>query len=264
LRSAVTASVTKSAELERVLQFIRRNAELMADEVRLIDAGVVLTTPTLATWWDLNHIRIRRPVEFEEALALADEYLGALPFRHLVIEDDATGTRLEPPFLDAGWKIGRDLLMVLSGVPDRAPDPIPVIEPDEDQVVALMCRWHLDEVPHASPRELSQLERYARLEARSMHEHQLGVEGKHGDLAAITKLRWEGPIAQVEDVYTVAEARGRGYARALLSRAVALANDGGHELTFIVADDDGWPKRLYERMGFEPVGRMRTFHLDVG
>jgi ribosomal protein S18 acetylase RimI-like enzyme len=257
-------TTTRSAELERVLRFLRRSAELMAEELVLIDVGVVLSTPTLPTWWHVNHVRIRQPVEFEQALALADEHLSALPFRHIVIEDDATGARLEQLFRAAGWKLERDLLMVVSGDLDRSPDPIAVIEPDEEQVVAAVRRWHLEEKPDASARELSQLERYARLEAHSLHEHQLGVESEDGKLAAITKLRWEGPIAQVEDVYTVPEARRRGYARALVSAALELAQERGQELTFIVADDEGWPKHLYRRMGFEPVGRMRSFHRDVG
>jgi hypothetical protein len=32
---------------------------------------------------------------------------------------------------------------------------------------------------------------------------------------------------------------------------------------FIVADDDGWPKQLYARLGFDPIGRMGMFHRDV-
>ena len=37
----------------------------------------------------------------------------------------------------------------------------------------------------------------------------------------------------------------------------ALAD--GHDLVLIFADDDDWPKDLYARLGFRPVGRVRTF-----
>ena len=70
----------------------------------------------------------------------------------------------------------------------------------------------------------------------------------------------DGTTAEVENVYTAPEERGRGFARALVSRAVQLGVDGGHELTFIVADDFDWPKRLYARLGFEPAGRTWSFH----
>ena len=64
----------------------------------------------------------------------------------------------------------------------------------------------------------------------------------------------------MEDVYTAPEARGRGYARALVCRAVELARSGGHDLVFITADDNDWPKLLYERLGFRPLGRVWQFH----
>jgi GNAT superfamily N-acetyltransferase len=90
----------------------------------------------------------------------------------------------------------------------------------------------------------------------------LGVRSGDGRLVAVSKLRSDGRTAQVEDVYTVPEARGRGFARALISRAVELARDGGHGLIFIVADDDDWPKLLYGRLGFRSVGHLWQFHRD--
>jgi ribosomal protein S18 acetylase RimI-like enzyme len=66
-------------------------------------------------------------------------------------------------------------------------------------------------------------------------------------------------IVQVEDVYTAPEHRGRGFARALLTRAVELAQAADPELTFIVADDGDWPKRLYAKIGFVPAGREWLF-----
>ena len=77
---------------------------------------------------------------------------------------------------------------------------------------------------------------------------------------AITKLRTAGGIAQVEDVYTVPEARGRGFARALVSHAVELARAGDPDLIFITADDNDWPQQLYARIGFRPLGRIWLFH----
>ena len=53
--------------------------------------------------------------------------------------------------------------------------------------------------------------------------------------------------------------RGRGLARATVSLAVDAALADGHELVLIFADDDDWPKDLYAKLGFRPVGRVRTF-----
>jgi ribosomal protein S18 acetylase RimI-like enzyme len=70
---------------------------------------------------------------------------------------------------------------------------------------------------------------------------------------AVACLYQEGPVAQVEDVATLPEHRGRGLARAVVSRCVAEARSAGAELVFLVADDDDWPKALYAKLGFEAV-----------
>src|SRR5581483_7859445 len=67
----------------------------------------------------------------------------------------------------------------------------------------------------------------------------------------------------VEDVYTVPSARGRGLGRALVTRGVEIATEAGHELTFIIADEDDWPRQLYEQIGFEPIGRIIHFHREL-
>jgi len=252
------------ARMQRIVQFIRRGAERLADEAHPIDAGVVLRSPSLSRVYGINQLRIARPTRFEDVLELAERHLGTLPFRHVVIEDDATGARLEEPFRAAGWKLERDLLMALRRDTDRAVDTNAVIEPGEEPIIAMMIRWHLEADPDAAATVVSQLAEYSRREGRVWEERGLAIPSPSGQLAAITKLRSDGHTAQVEDVYTLPEARGRGYARTLVSHAVALARAAGHDLIFIVADDQNWPQQLYSRLGFEPVGRMRSFHLDLG
>jgi len=63
----------------------------------------------------------------------------------------------------------------------------------------------------------------------------------------------------VEDVATLEEHRGQGYASAVVMRAVREAQAAGADLIFLVADDEDWPKELYERLGFEIVGRSYKF-----
>jgi predicted GNAT family acetyltransferase len=100
-------------------------------------------------------------------------------------------------------------------------------------------------------------------EAQARAARNLGICDEAGELVAMTKLYSDGVTAQVEDVYTVPAWRNRGCARRLIMRAVALAGEAGHELVFIEADDNGWPKQLYARMGFDPVGQIGVFHRDV-
>jgi predicted N-acetyltransferase YhbS len=60
----------------------------------------------------------------------------------------------------------------------------------------------------------------------------------------------DGLDAQVENVDTLEEFRGRGVARSVVLRAVEAARDADAEHVFIVADDADWPRDLYARLGF--------------
>jgi predicted GNAT family acetyltransferase len=77
--------------------------------------------------------------------------------------------------------------------------------------------------------------------------------------AAVTTLYADGTAAQVEDVATLRDYRRRGLARAAVSAAIDAAVEMGHRFVFIVADDDDWPKDLYARLGFDPIGRAWSF-----
>jgi ribosomal protein S18 acetylase RimI-like enzyme len=80
-----------------------------------------------------------------------------------------------------------------------------------------------------------------------------------GKLVAHTELYSEDGVGQVENVYTLADYRGRGLARSLVLRGVEESHAAGNDLTFLVADADDWPQRLYEKLGFETVGRYARF-----
>jgi GNAT superfamily N-acetyltransferase len=249
------------AALARALDFQRASLELVAERFEPIEAGWVVHNRSVPLVWSANHVRIARPVSFSEALALADAYLGDLPYRQLMVEHEPTGTELERSFAQAGWEVDRDLLMELADEPDRDIDVGMVIEADREPVMGLMRRWiGEDETIELTPSGLDQVVEFTRLTARVRDARLLGVPGEHGTLAGITMLFSDGVVAQVEDVYVVPEERGRGYARAMVTRAAQLARDAGHEFVFIVADADGWPQELYRKVGFRPIGRGWSFH----
>ena len=73
------------------------------------------------------------------------------------------------------------------------------------------------------------------------------------------RLNSDGRIAEVDDVATLPAFRNRGYGSAVTLRAVEEAVMAGHDLTFLIADDENWPKELYAKLGFEPIGRTWSF-----
>jgi predicted GNAT family acetyltransferase len=71
-------------------------------------------------------------------------------------------------------------------------------------------------------------------------------------------------VAQIEDVNTLEEFRGRGLASAVVLAAARRAEERGCDVVFLIADDDDWPKDLYARLGFEPVSRTWSFVRVLG
>lgn len=247
--------------MTRALAFQRGTLALLAEQVSPIDEGWVVRQSSLPLVWALNEVRVTRAIDYAGALAVAEWYLGDLPYRQLLVEHEASGQRLEGSFRADGWEVGREIVMDLTRAPDPEVDTSGVVEADEDDALELMRRWlredpDLDETPDG----LDQLREFNGLTWRAQSAKRLGVIGADGALAAMTMLYSDGVTAQVEDVYTVPEQRRRGFGRALVTHAAALARQAGHELVFIVADDEGWPKQLYARIGFEPIGRTWVFH----
>ena len=231
-----------------------------ADAVRSIEAGIVLSTPSLPEVWAVNQLRVAEALTFDELVDLAEHELAGFDYRQIAVEHQTTGPGLEEAFRAASWKVERDLVMTLSAPADREADTSIVVDAGEDEWLGLMRRWYEKDEP--APGETEQLVAFGRREIRALGDRLLGVRSGDGRLVAITKLRSDGLTAQVEDVYAAPEARGRGFASALVSQAVALARDASQEPIFIVADDNDWPKLLYERLGFRGVGNLWQFHRD--
>ena len=77
---------------------------------------------------------------------------------------------------------------------------------------------------------------------------------ENGEVVSSAQLYSDGRTAQVEEVATLPSHRGRGHATAVVTKAVEEALSGDHEFIFLVADGDAWPKKLYNRLGFEEIG----------
>ncbi len=235
---------------------------MTADSVRAIDCGTVALTPSLPLVWSFNHLRLTKPTSWKRVLETAEEHLAALQFRHVVADTDGIGQALDQPLRREGFNIEREVVMAMADSPRLRVQASPVIEPGERAMNRLERRW-IAEVRPVTKEALEQILEATQREERAWRERRFAVAGQDGAPAAMTKLRCDGRTAQVEDVYTVPESRGRGFASTLVTHAVALAQQAGHDFVFILADDDDWPKDLYARLGFAPIGRRWVFHKDV-
>jgi len=254
----------RAQDLELVRGELLWTLATLAGDMSPIGPGWSFRTPALPLVWSLNQIRITAPASAPDVVALADEHQAELPYRHIVVDDMPEAAEIADDFSRAGWQVDREVLMSLTDPPDRVVDTSRVTELSEDQMLSLVRRWASEDHPGVGEDALDQLDEYNRGEGRLWQEQRLGVLDRDGNPVAITKLRAHGRMSWVEDVYTVAEARGQGAARALVTHATELARRSPSDVTFIIADDNDWPKELYARIGFRPIGFELTFHRAVG
>jgi len=154
-------------------------------------------------------------------------------------------------------------VMLLDGTPKEPADTGVVGELTEDQMAMLMAQWLREEFGDVRQQDVDDVVEYNRRVGRHYGERRLGVVDADGTPLAVTKLRVDGPLGWVEDVYTTPHARNRGYARTLVTQAARAAREAGCSVVVIVADADDWPQDLYARVGFRPIGSGRVFHRVV-
>ena len=115
---------------------------------------------------------------------------------------------------------------------------------------ALRLDWAHSEGLEISEREFQRQADAEEDVARRRGVRALVQRGADGEPTGYALFLTDGATAEVEQAYVRPALRGRGTGGALVA---AAARAGGASETFIVADDEGDPKRLYVRLGFRPV-----------
>jgi GNAT superfamily N-acetyltransferase len=148
--------------------------------------------------------------------------------------------------------------MVHRRAPDRPSKGIDVRELDLGEQHACAELWLQRDTASHSPDVIRQLCDSKRVWAEAVLTRFFAAF-VDGEPASMCDLALAPPIGEIEDVRTLEQHRGRGLARAVVLRAVAEAKAAGCDLVFLVAEDDDWPKEVYRKLGFDPVGRTFVF-----
>ena len=252
---------TDRSERDRAADFVLGRHAAAADRIEPWEAGTAVLAPTLPDLWDANHLRLDRPgaVGAKELAADAARILGDGGARHraVMVPSEAEARRLAPGFEDLGWDRDRLVLMALRGVPRPRPGASRARELPAGAVAALRREMVMLE-PWGSVGVAAQLEDHQR-RVRSGLTSRCFAAPADGRPGATCELLSDGRVAEVCDVGTHPAHRRRGLATAVVIAAAVAARAARAELVIVTADADDWPRQLYARLGFEPLGLLTRF-----
>jgi GNAT superfamily N-acetyltransferase len=260
---AIQMGGSTTSERDALLAFELGLDERVCDEARTEAWGRLFLTPSLPLIWDANWVAIERPgMGLEEIVAISEEALGGAGFEHrtVAILEEAEGRRIAEEMEERGrewpgWEVERDRYMAWRGGPvDPAPAgvreaPLAEIEELRATLIRESMPPGVDELEATVEQLLEQERRYG----ITAGDHWFVAPAEGEPLAACALFRRDG-IAQVEEVATREDARGNGYAKAIVRAAVSAAQAAGDEGIFLCADAADWPQLLYAKLGFEAVG----------
>jgi GNAT superfamily N-acetyltransferase len=252
------------SDFERAAGFEEAMRDTGIERVVETRFGQALFNDTYRDLWMLNVLRIERTgsAGAAEIAAEAERVQGAagLPHRRVLILETGSGSRLAPGFRELGWTADHFVFMALKREPERGADTSLVSEAEGAELGNLREEIAKEQLPGMSPEALRQLRAASELFAEAGSARHFAVQ-VDGQVVSATDLLSDGRTAQVEEVATLPGFRGRGYASAVVQRAVDEALATGHDFVFLTADANDWPKELYHRLGFDEVGDEWAFLL---
>jgi RimJ/RimL family protein N-acetyltransferase/ribosomal protein S18 acetylase RimI-like enzyme len=241
--------------VERIRAFRRSLAHASAERVVPTRHGVAILADSIPSVYDANYLSVEHGTV--PAAELAADAAAAMEDRHhrrVIVEQGAVG--LAADFAELGFSLSTHLVLAHGRGLDRRVDSSMVREVSLEELVparragALAQRFGDEEIAR-------QLDAAKRLIARAIPTRFFAAFAD-GEVAAYCEVRSDGEVAQIEDVETVERFRGRGLGRAIVQHALedALSH---HEVVFLEALADDWPRELYRKLGFDIVDRRDVY-----
>lgn len=249
-------------DYERAWAFMRLG-DVSGPEERPVGFGTAVLNPELPLRHDSNFLfadAVEPGIDAAELVAETNRILGGagLGHRAIVVPGEQVGERLAETLAADGWMVRRHVVMVHRHDTDTSRVDTSLVEEVDEAALRPARRRYILDQPWGTPEVAEQL-----LDARLFVARRLTLRCfailVDGEVVSYTDLYSVGNAAQIEDVATAPEHRGRGYAKAVVMRALAEARVAGADFVFLVADDEDWPKEMYARLGFEPAGRYFKF-----
>ncbi len=254
-------SEAEPSEIEHIAAFQERFARAQATDVIDLPWGFVLLQRDFPSSYDHNRMVVNSTASSADVLSAADDAMGEAGLQHRMISviDDALGIGLTNDFLAAGYEREAITTMIHRGAPDgNVEHEVQAVSPDSLRP-ALLREWKVL-LPDAVDEVHAQLADRTYLYSAGAEVTRL-VVFERGEIAARIDFYFdpESGVAQLENLFTHPDFRGRGYAKSLIGEGLRRSRDAGCRLSFLGADLDDWPHEWYLRLGFVEVHRTHDF-----
>lgn len=242
-------------DLERARRFMWAMDERSAERTVDLSWGTTFFHDSLPVIWDLNFVGVAGPTVdappdlFAEAEQIQRD--AGLKHRKLVVQDEESGKRLADAIAE-GWAATPLVIMAARRPADRTVDTSLVKERNWSEMRPLIENV-IREGDDGDPASMDQLVGQYVVTQGSTSVRYYAAE-VDGELVAFCELYSDGSVAQVESVSTLEAFRKRGLGRAVVQLATEVARKEGHELVFLVADGNDWPRELYGKLGYDLIG----------
>lgn len=254
----------------RVVQFLRALDDAICERRETFPGGVAtLSDDELPAILNMNLLRIESVADRLsvqelglEAERIADEAelrQSRLAFRRVIAYDEEIGARLALGFEQLErWQAERVVLMAQHGRLDRLAGGDVVREVGFEELEPARERYLLDR--SGRNEELVRQELVVPRRLASAGEMRFYAAFVEGEIRSFCELYSDDSgVAVVRSVATLKTHRRAGLARATVSYAVRRSQALGHELTFLRAVHDDWPKNLYGELGFDAIGMIYRY-----
>ncbi len=223
--------------------------------------GAVVTEARFAAIWDFNYARIDAAAPDLTLAEVADALLPALAevgtdTFHVVCFHPEETTDLLVELSTLGHRLSWDLVMDLTAEPNvgAADVHIEPLDPGGELWSRVEASLGLFGNDPTKAEQLRAIE-----EEVSGYKRWLGVRDDEGVIVALAALVLLEGVGYLDNVATFPEARGRGLASSIVTRAIDLAHEAGADHVSLFADpEDVAVVRMYERLGFREVGRLAS------
>lgn len=252
-------------DLFRATRAFERTWAETGAEVRRTDFGAILRHLAYPRIHMANLAWVERlPVGgIDAVLASLDAAFVGTPIRHrnVVFDDAQVAFENQEAFVSRGFHPAAELAMARVGLPACIANPDLALRavgreaPEED---FRRLRMRLFEGLGHDPEESRQL--YAIARERGAVIGQRDFVGYHQGSPAGTISLWpRGRFALIGDVATMPEFRNRGVARTMLFETAKISINAGCEYSLLFADLLDSPQLMYQTLGYQPVGELRSF-----